>query len=460
MQVSSRYQAIAQKVPEGILIEDHRSCQLQRNLRITSAPLFFSAFGGTARALATIWPKPPLMAVVVAALVLTAGPGKTLSVCFAQDAQDVPQATQSVPLTPEALQQLVAPIALYPDALVAQILAASTYPSQIVEADRWLQNHSELKGDKLAEQVDKQSWDPSVKALTVFASVLANLDTNLSWTSALGDAYFNQQQDVLDAVQILRARAKDAGNLQSTPQQTVTSEGPTIIIQPSDPDVCYLPTYDPWLAYGLPIGIYPGYIYNPFVGPPYVSFGLGIGIGGGFWGGFGWGFHDWDTNWRGHTIFFNHNPYISTSRTFFRRFPGSGGGNFRRGPDRPSFPGNSGLGDGRNRGGAFPGRDPTLPPGIRRSDPTLPPGVRYRDPTLPPGTFPNGRDFRGFGQPVPNTGTRSGAFSRIGPGGIERGSADRGRASLGGGGGFGGGRGFGGGGGMRGGGGGRGGGRH
>src|SRR6266853_255186 len=134
-----------------------RTRQLPRNLHITSTPLFFSAFGGTARALATIWLKPPLMAVVVAALVLTAGPGKALSVRFARDAQDVPQATQSVPLTPEALQQLVAPIALYPDALVAQILAASTYPTQIVEANRWLQQHADLEGDKLAKEVDKQS---------------------------------------------------------------------------------------------------------------------------------------------------------------------------------------------------------------------------------------------------------------------------------------------------------------
>jgi hypothetical protein len=463
MHVSSRYQAIAERTPQRILNEEHRSRQLQRDVRIIGAPLFFVVCRSTARAVAMIRSKPAFMAVMVGAVLLTAGPGKSLSAPRSQNAQDVAQAPQSVPLTPEALQQLVAPIALYPDALVAQILAASTYPSQIVEADRWLQNHSDLKEDKLAEEVDKQSWDASIKALTGFSSVLSNLDTNLSWTSALGDAYFNQQQDVLDAVQILRARAKDAGNLQSTPQQTVTSQGPTITIEPADPELCYVPTYNPLLVYGAPIGIYPGYLYDSLVGAPYISFGAGIGIGGRFWGGFGWGFHSWGCNWRGHSVTFNNNIYVSHSPTFFHRFPGGGGGNLRGGQGglaRPSFPGNSGLGDGRNRGGAFPGRDPTLPPGIRRSDPTLPPGVRYRDPTLPPGTFPNGRDFRGFGQPSPNTGTRSGAFSGIGPGGIERGSADRGRASLGGGGGFGGGRGFGGGGGMRGGGGGRGGGRH
>jgi Protein of unknown function (DUF3300) len=413
----------------------------------------------------TTLPKRSLVALVVTAVVLSVGSGKALSV---QTAQDAPQTVESAPLTPEALQQLVAPIALYPDALVAQILAASTYPSEIVEADRWLQNHSNLKDENLAEEVDKQSWDPSVKALTAFSSVLANLDTNLSWTSALGDAYFNQQQDVLDAVQALRARAKDAGNLQSTPQETVASQGTTITIEPADPNICYVPTYNPLLVYGAPIGIYPGYLYDSIVGAPYISFGIGIGIGGGFWRGFGWGFHSWACNWSGHNVIFNHNIYASRSPTFFHRFPGGGGGNFRGGQGglaRPSFPGNSGVGDGRNRGGAFPGHDATLPPGVRRSDPSLPPGVHNRDPTLPPGTFSNRHDFRGFGQPGPAIGTRSGAFSGIGPGGIERGSASRGRDSFGGGGfgvgrGFGRGGSFGGGGGMRGGGGGRGGGRH
>src|SRR3989442_2631748 len=115
--------------------------------------------------------------------------------------------------SPQELQQLVAPIALYPDALVAQVLAASTYPTQIVEADRWLQSHSDLKGEKLAEEVDKQPWDPSVKALTQFPSVLENMDKNLSWTSSLGDAYANQQQEVTDAVQAMRQQARKAGQL-------------------------------------------------------------------------------------------------------------------------------------------------------------------------------------------------------------------------------------------------------
>ena len=152
--------------------------------------------------------------------------------------------------TPEQLQQLVAPIALYPDSLVAQILAAATFPEQVVEADRWVQAHPDLKGQALGQAVDQQPWDPSVKALTAFPSVLGNMDKNISWTSSLGDAYYNQQQDVMNAVQVMRQRAEQAGNLKSTPQQTVSNEGSDVVIQPTNPDVVYVPAYDPWAVYG------------------------------------------------------------------------------------------------------------------------------------------------------------------------------------------------------------------
>src|ERR1700686_1397610 len=183
--------------------------------------------------------------------------------------------------TPEQVQQLVAPIALYPDALVAQILGASTYPTEIVEADRWMQQHSTLKGKKLAQAVDQQSWDPSVKALAQFPSVLADMDKNLSWASALGDAYVNQQQAVLEAVQTMRKRAQQAGNLKTTPKKPVRTPGQTIVIEPANPEVVYLPVYDPWLAYGPPIFAYPGWV--PVAGVygvgPGVSFGDGFEIG-------------------------------------------------------------------------------------------------------------------------------------------------------------------------------------
>src|SRR5437660_11732004 len=152
--------------------------------------------------------------------------------------------------SPEQLEQLVAPIALYPDALVAQILAASTYPTEIVEADRWMQGHSKLKGEELAKEVDEQPWDPSVKALTQFPSVLENMDKNLSWTSSLGDAYANQQQNVTYAVQVMRQQAHKAGHLNSNEQEKITTQGNTIIIEPSNPEVFNDRPYEPWLGHG------------------------------------------------------------------------------------------------------------------------------------------------------------------------------------------------------------------
>ena len=153
-------------------------------------------------------------------------------------------------LPPEQLQQLVAPIALYPEALVAQILAAPTYPRQIVEAERFLQQNPNLTGAALGVEVDKQDWDPSVKGLTQFTSVLANMDKNLSWTSELGDTNYNQQADIMTAIQFMRAKAERAGHLSTTPQQSVTNQGDTVSIQPENPDVVYVPDYDSELVYG------------------------------------------------------------------------------------------------------------------------------------------------------------------------------------------------------------------
>src|ERR1700726_2903910 len=226
---------------------------------------------------------------------------------------------QPVQQTPQELQQLVAPIALYPDALVAQILAAATYPAEIVEADRWMQSHSNLKGEELAKEVDKQSWDPSVKALAQFPSVLENMDKNLSWTSSLGDAYANQQQDVTDAVQTLREQAHKNGHLESNEQEKVTTQGNTIVIEPANPEVVYVPQYNPWLVYGYPIVAYPGWYPEPGLFFAGVGIGFGIGFGVGFFGGFGWGWHHWGYDWHGRSVIYNHNTYISHSRTIVNR---------------------------------------------------------------------------------------------------------------------------------------------
>src|SRR5580704_11551398 len=224
-----------------------------------------------------------------------------------------------VPQTPEQLQRLVAPIALYPDSLVAQVLAASTFPEQVVEADRWVQAHPDLQGEALGQAVDQQPWDPSVKALAAFPSVLGNMDKNLTWTSSLGDAYYNQQQDVMDAVQVMRQRAQQAGNLKTTPQQTVTTDGSDVEIAPAQPDVVYVPAYNPWQVYGYPIAAWPGWYPYPGIwfGGPYLSFGIGFGIG--WFGGFGWGWGHWGFNWHGRYAVYNHGRYYSRSRTFYNR---------------------------------------------------------------------------------------------------------------------------------------------
>jgi hypothetical protein len=183
-----------------------------------------------------------------------------------QDEQDPAQASQGqqyIQQTPEQLQQLVAPIALYPDSLVAEILAASTFPEHVVEADQWLHAHPDLKGDALAQAVDQQPWDPSVKALTAFPSLLGNMDKNLSWTSSLGDTYYNQEQDVMDAVQVMRQRAQEAGKLKNTEQQTVTTQDSNIIIESASPEVVYVPEYDPWLVYGDRIEAWRGWYPYP-----------------------------------------------------------------------------------------------------------------------------------------------------------------------------------------------------
>ena len=163
------------------------------------------------------------------------------------------------PLSADALQALVAPIALYPDALVAQILGAATFPDQIASANGWLAANRNLTGAALGNAVDTMQWDPSVKALTQFPSTLDSLAKNLSWTSALGEAYHTQTADTMLAVQVLRAKAQAAGNLKSSPQITVVQQAPQIIvIQPTNPQIVYVPTYNPTIVYGTPYVI-PGY---------------------------------------------------------------------------------------------------------------------------------------------------------------------------------------------------------
>jgi Protein of unknown function (DUF3300) len=222
-------------------------------------------------------------------------------------------------LSDDQLNQLVAPIALYPDSLVAQVLAAATFPTEVVDADRFVQAHPGVAPDQLGPMVDGMQWDPSVKALIAFPSVLSNLDKNLDWTSQLGNAYFNQPQDVMSAVQVMRQRAYDAGNLKTNQQLSVAYQPNNIVIAPANPTVVYVPYYNPWGVYGAPIVAWGGY-YPP---PPPIGYGFGVGLAIGFgvgiaigsWNHYGWGWHNWGVGWGSRTVVYNRNVYVSRSVT-------------------------------------------------------------------------------------------------------------------------------------------------
>lgn len=237
--------------------------------------------------------------------------------------------------TADQLYQMVAPIALYPDKLVAQVLAAATYPAQVADADRWLRQNPGLQAGPLADAADRQAWDPSVKSLTAFGSVLDQLASNLPWTTALGEAYYHDPIDVMNAIQAMRQRASRAGRLKSTPQLKVASgnasieatpdsnlpgvpSGPAVVappaqyitIAPAQPDTVYVPAYDPERIYGEPVRVYPDYVYAPpqpvYSAPRYgnaqvatagaLTFGLGVVVGSALER-HDWGWHAWGMNW-------------------------------------------------------------------------------------------------------------------------------------------------------------------
>jgi uncharacterized membrane protein YgcG len=221
-------------------------------------------------------------------------------------AQDAPG---QKPFKPEEIEQIVAPIALYPDPLLAQVFMASTYPLEVVEAARWVAANPQMKGEALEAAMQKQSWDPSVKSLTAFPPVITMMSDKLDWTQKLGDAFLAQQADVMDAVQRLRAKAQAEGTLETNQQQKVVvepepgagGEQTTIIkIEPADPQVIYVPTYNPTVVYGAwPYPAYPPYYYYP---PGYaataslISFGVGMAVGAAVWGDCNWGWGHGDVD--------------------------------------------------------------------------------------------------------------------------------------------------------------------
>jgi hypothetical protein len=211
-------------------------------------------------------------------------------------------------LTQEELAQLLAPIALYPDELIVQILMASTYPLEVVQADRWAKSHAQSAGDALAKQLEKEPWDPSVKSMVNFPTVLSAMSEKLDVTTKIGDAFLSQQKDVMDTIQMLRKKAQAAGNLKTTKEQKVVVEKETIIIQPANPQVIYVPTYSPTVVYGVwAYPSYPPYYYYPPPPPSYPAYSLAVGVAVGAAWGYAWG----NANWHGNG---NNGVYINNSQ--------------------------------------------------------------------------------------------------------------------------------------------------
>ena len=249
-----------------------------------------------------------------------AAPARAQDTTAATQAQPQYQAPSDQQLSQGQLDQLVAPIALYPDPLLTQVLMASTYPLEVVEAARWSHDNPGVNGNALQDAMQAQTWDPSVKALTAVPQTLQMMSDKLDWTQQLGDAFLAQQQDVMDAVQALRAQAQAAGNLQSTPQQRVTTApapqgaGSTslqqaIVIEPTNPDVYYVPVYNPAVAYGnWDYPAYPPFYWSPagFVASNVMSFAAGVAVGAAIWGG---------CDWWGHNVIINVNSFNAFNRT-------------------------------------------------------------------------------------------------------------------------------------------------
>jgi hypothetical protein len=323
----------------------------------------------------------------------------------------------------QELDRLVAPIALYPDSLLSQVLMASTYPLEVVEAARWAQRNPRLTGEALQRALDSQAWDPSVKALAPFPKVLEMMSEEITWTERLGDAVLAQQADVMETVQRLRRKAHEAGNLSTTPQQRVVVEPDVIVIEPAEPEVVYVPVYNPTVVYGTwwwsdPPYCCTRYYYGP--GTAFVSgifFGTGVAIAHAFWGGFDWHHHH----------IHSHRPVHVTKNVYVNHFHGSHGGHGGHGGHGHDVQVTRWEHDPWHRRGvryrdpavrerfARVGRDLQAPPGQGHA--ALPPSSRNPGHGIRPAVGPEGRE-RGAGRDGFETGARPGGMGRdeAGPG--------------------------------------------
>jgi Protein of unknown function (DUF3300) len=290
--------------------------------------------------------RPPFEAVrsgvaLLCALLLVPGDLTVYAQSPPQQDASQQQAAQKIPN--DQLDSLVAPIALYPDPLLAQVLAASTYPLEIIQLQQWLQQHKDLKDKALVDALEKEDWDPSVQAMAPLPDVVKQLAENIKWTTDLGNAFLAQQSDVMDAVQRMRTKAKGAGNLKSTEQQKVetkTVENKTVVvIEQAQPQVIYVPSYNPTVVYGPPVYPYPPIVYPPppstgaVVAGMAISFGIGMAMGAAWHGGWGyncgWG-HSSNVNINVNNNFVNHYNKTNVNRPSQR--PAGGGNNWQHNP--------------------------------------------------------------------------------------------------------------------------------
>ena len=286
---------------------------------------------------------------LLCSVLLVAGDPALYALASTQEAASQEQEAPKIP--DDQLDSLVAPIALYPDPLLAQVLAASTYPLEIIQLQQWMQQHKDLKDKALVDAVQKQDWDPSVQAMAPLPDALKQLADNLKWTTDLGNAFLAQQADVMDAVQRMRAKAKNAGNLKSSEQQKVETKvienKSVVVIEQSNPQVVYVPSYNPTVVYGPPVYPYPPITYPPpgyYAAGMAISFGIGIAMGAA-WGGGGWGY---GCGWGGG----NNNITINRNNTFVNNSNRNNNFNRNNVGTRPGGGGNNWQHNPQHRGGA------------------------------------------------------------------------------------------------------------
>jgi len=374
----------------------------------------------------------------------------SVSVLFAQETMPLaPAPMQANPVfTQQQLDQMLAPVALYPDSLLSQILMASTYPLEIVEAGRWSKANPNLKGDDAVKAAEQNGWDPSVTSLVAFPQILTMMDDNLTWTERLGDAFLAQQPQVMETVQNLRQRAYAAGNLKSNDQVRVDQQGQTIVIEPPNPQVVYVPYYDPRVVYGPwwwpeypPVywGPWPGYYVRPGFGVGF-AWGVGITVGAGFF----FGAFDWPHRhirvipvnnfyYRNNVVrVWEHDPVhrlgvpyrgVELRQRFGRMSAAPEARRDFRGHDRPSFEGRSELGhrpDARGDPGRRSEEHSGGPPGRSNVPETNRPNVRSAP------SRPSAPSMAG----PPHVEQRPHAFEDVGHGPNVRDYSARGHASF------------------------------